>query len=39
MSGLVNDPATLGRVLSFRPDHVATDRPHELHAFLKPPSA
>ena len=35
MSGLVNDPEVLARVLAFAPDHVATDRPHELFPFLQ----
>ena len=26
MSGLVNDPAVLARVLAFEPEHIATDR-------------
>jgi glycerophosphoryl diester phosphodiesterase len=32
MSGVVNDAASLERVLRFTPDMVATDRPHELRA-------
>jgi hypothetical protein len=34
MSGLVNDPEVLARLLAFAPDHIATDRPHELYVSL-----
>ena len=35
MSGLVNDPEVLARVLAFEPEHIATDRPHELYLCLQ----
>jgi glycerophosphoryl diester phosphodiesterase len=38
MSGVVNDPALLRRVLPFGPDAVATDRPHELRRELTEPA-